>query len=128
MGVTNAVTLDGDGVPPVTLVGPGAGGAATAVGGRRRHRATSRAARACRRSASDGERLRSTDKAPMKHHEGGYYIRLLARDLPGTVATIATRLAEQKISIESIVQRHSDAAHGGDEPARAAARRRCRSS
>ncbi len=30
MGVTNAVTIDGDGIPPITLVGPGAGGAATA--------------------------------------------------------------------------------------------------
>ena len=44
----------------------------------------------------------------MKRHEGGYYIRLMARDLAGTAATIATRLAEQKISIESIVQRHPD--------------------
>jgi homoserine dehydrogenase len=44
----------------------------------------------------------------MERHEGGYYIRLMARDLPGTAATIATRLAEQGISIESIVQRHPD--------------------
>ena len=54
----------------------------------------------------------------MERHEGGYYIRLMARDLAGTAATIATRLAEQKISIESIVQRHADgvdaaAANGG---------------
>ncbi len=53
-------------------------------------------------------KLKTTDKAPMKRHEGGYYIRLMARDLAGTAATIATRLAEQKISIESIVQRHPD--------------------
>src|SRR6202040_1955456 len=33
MGVTNAVTIDGDGMPPITLVGPGAGGAATAASG-----------------------------------------------------------------------------------------------
>ena len=46
----------------------------------------------------------------MERHEGGYYIRLMARDLAGTAATIATRLAEQKISIESIVQRHPDGA------------------
>ena len=44
----------------------------------------------------------------MERHEGGYYIRLMARDLAGTAATIATRLAEQKISIELIVQRHPD--------------------
>ena len=30
MGVTNAVTIDADGIKPITLVGPGAGGTATA--------------------------------------------------------------------------------------------------
>ena len=30
MGVTNAVTIDADGIDPITLIGPGAGGAATA--------------------------------------------------------------------------------------------------
>jgi homoserine dehydrogenase len=45
-------------------------------------------------------------KAPMQRHEGGYYIRLLARDRPGSAATIARRLAQQQISLESIVQRH----------------------
>jgi homoserine dehydrogenase len=59
------------------------------------------------------ERLRTTAKAPMERHEGGYYIRLMARDLAGTAATIATRLAEQKISIESIVQRHVNGADAG---------------
>lgn len=44
----------------------------------------------------------------MQRHEGGYYIRLLALDRPGTAATIATRLAEQNISLESIMQRHRE--------------------
>ncbi|MDR3468863.1 MAG: homoserine dehydrogenase [Xanthobacteraceae bacterium] len=113
MGVTNAVTIDGDGMPPITLVGPGAGGAATASA------VVSDIADVARgtRSLPFGrpvDRLRLTTKAPMERHEGGYYIRLMARDLAGTAATIATRLAEQKISIESIVQRHPDA---GREPA-----------
>ena len=57
----------------------------------------------------------------MQRHEGGYYIRLLAVDKPGTAATIATRLAEQQISLESIVQRHrGERPHGGDDPASAA--------
>ena len=30
MGVTNALSIDADGILPITLVGPGAGGAATA--------------------------------------------------------------------------------------------------
>ena len=34
----------------------------------------------------------------MQRHEGGYYIRLLARDRPGSAATIARRLAQQNIS------------------------------
>ena len=49
----------------------------------------------------------------MERHEGGYYMRLMARDLAGTAAAIATRLAEQKISIESIVQRHPDGVDAG---------------
>ena len=52
-------------------------------------------------------------RVEMERHEGGYYIRLMARDLAGTAATIATRLAEQKISIESIVQRHPDGRRDG---------------
>lgn len=111
MGVTNAVTLDGDGVPPVTLVGPGAGGAATAAAVVTDVADVARGTRVPPFGV-EVKRLRSVDKAPMKHHEGGYYIRLLARDLPGTAATIATRLAEQEISIESIVQRHADAGNG----------------
>ena len=54
----------------------------------------------------------------MQHHEGGYYIRLLARDRPGTAATIARRLAQQKISLESIVQRHGVESRGAADPAR----------
>jgi homoserine dehydrogenase len=51
----------------------------------------------------------------MQRHEGGYYIRLLAVDKPGTAATIAKRLAQQNISLESIVQRHrGEPPHGGD--------------
>jgi homoserine dehydrogenase len=53
----------------------------------------------------------------MQRHEGGYYIRLLAVDKPGTFASIAKHLAAQKISLESIVQKHPGAApHGGDDP------------
>jgi homoserine dehydrogenase len=105
MGVTNAVTIDAEGINPLTLVGPGAGGAATAsavlsdIGDIARGVRTSPFGR-------PAARLTSVRKAPMQRHEGGYYIRLLARDRPGTAATIATRLAEQEISLESIVQRH----------------------
>jgi homoserine dehydrogenase len=60
-------------------------------------------------------RLTTSKKAPMQRHEGGYYIRLLAVDKPGTAATIARRLAQQNISLESIVQRHrGEPPHGGE--------------
>jgi homoserine dehydrogenase len=107
MGVTNAVTIDGEGIPPITLVGPGAGGAATASAVVADIADVARGIRA-NPFGRPVAQLRTTSKAPMEHHEGGYYIRLLARDLAGTAATIATRLAEQKISIESIVQRHAN--------------------
>lgn len=105
MGVTNAVTIDGEGIPPITLVGPGAGGAATASAVVADIADVARGIRA-KPFGRPVAQLRTTSKAPMERHEGGYYIRLMARDMAGTAATIATRLAEQKISIELIVQRH----------------------
>jgi homoserine dehydrogenase len=118
MGVTNAVTIDADALAPITLVGPGAGGMATASAV-----VSDLADIACGISAAPfgrpAARMTATRKAPMQHHEGGYYIRLLARDRPGTAATIARRLAQQNISLESIVQRH-DGAITAARPARSA--------
>jgi homoserine dehydrogenase len=109
MGVTNAVTIDAEGLNPITLVGPGAGGMATASAV-----VSDLADIACGvRVAPFGRpaaRMTAIRKAPMQHHEGGYYIRILARDRPGTAATIARRLAQRSISLESIVQRHGIAA------------------
>ncbi|UGV26570.1 homoserine dehydrogenase [Rhodopseudomonas boonkerdii] len=105
MGVTNAVTIDGAGIAPITLVGPGAGGAATASAVLADIADVARNVRALP-FAQPVAKLKTTTKAPMERHEGGYYIRLMARDLAGTAARIATRLAEQKISLESIVQKH----------------------
>jgi len=116
MGVTNAVSLDADGVAPITLVGPGAGGAATAA---------SVVADLCDiargvPTATFGRpvgRLAECRRIPMQRHEGGYYIRLLALDRPGTFATIAKHLADQNISLESIMQRHPGGRpRGGDDP------------
>ncbi len=111
MGVTNAVTIDAAGLAPITLVGPGAGGMATASA------VVADLADIARgvRNAPFGRpvaRMTAIRKAPMQQHEGGYYINLLARDRPGTAATIARRLAQQDISLESIVQRHGAGAPG----------------
>jgi homoserine dehydrogenase len=113
MGVTNAVTIDAASINPLTLVGPGAGGMATAsavltdIGDIARGVRTAPFGR-------PSDRLMTVRKAPMQRHEGGYYIRLQARDRPGTAAAIATRLAEQDISLESIVQRHDQKVPSGD--------------
>ena len=71
MGVTNAVTIDGEGIPPITLVGPGAGGAATASAVVADIADVARGIRATP-FGRPVERLRATKKAPMERHEGGY--------------------------------------------------------
>jgi len=106
-------TIDGEGIPPITLVGPGAGGAATASAVVADIADVARDIRA-KPFGRPVDRLRDTKKAPMERHEGGYYIRLMARDLPGTVAKIATRLAKEKISLESVVQRHAEGVDATD--------------
>ena len=98
-------------------MGPGAGGTATSLGGGRRSDGSRRAAGACRRSGGRLQRLAKPQRAPMQRHEGGYYIRLAAVDRPGTAATIARRMADENISLESIVQRGRDRQpHGGEDP------------
>ncbi len=104
MGAANAVTIDADAVRELTLVGPGAGGEATASA------IVADIADIARgvRSAPFGRPVTSlvqAPPAPMQMHEGGYYIRLSLYDRPGAAAAIATRMAECGISLESIVQR-----------------------
>jgi homoserine dehydrogenase len=104
MGVTNAVTVDADAVNELTLVGPGAGGMATASA------VVADIADIARgiRSAPFGlpvAHLAPAEKSPLQRHEGGYYIRLAARNRIGALAAIASRMAESGISLESIVQR-----------------------
>ena len=106
MGVTNAVTVDADAVHEITLVGPGAGGEATASAVVADIADIARGVRTAPFGRPAG-RLITGGKAPMQRHEGGYYIRLLAVDKPGTAAKIAQHLADEEISLESIMQRHA---------------------
>lgn len=120
MGVTNAVTIDADAVREITLVGPGAGGEATASAVVSDIADIARGVR-MQPFGRPTSALVSSVKAPMQRHEGGYYIRMLAVDRPGTAARIATHLADESISLESIVQRHAGSRpHGGDDPRSAA--------
>ena len=104
MGVTNAVTIDADAVGELTLIGPGAGGLATASA------VVSDIADVA--SGTIGApfgrpvaRLERAERAPMQLHQGGYYVRLSVHDRPGVAAGVATRMAEADISIESIIQK-----------------------
>ena len=104
MGVTNAVTIDGDAVHELTLIGPGAGGMATASA------VVADIADIARGvvTAPFGKpaaKLEAAARIPMQRHEGGYYVRLSVLDKPGAAAAIATRMAQRQISLESIVQR-----------------------
>jgi homoserine dehydrogenase len=114
-GVLNAIAIDAD-TMELTLMGPGAGGAATssAVVADLMDLAAGRRVASFGRPAAG---LVKAQRAPMQRHEGGYYIRLAAVDRPGTAATIARRMAEQNISLESIMQRGRDRRpHGGEDP------------
>ncbi len=104
MGVTNAVAMDGSAIGELTLVGPGAGGGATATA------VISDIVDVARGAARlpfglPVASLEKAEKAPIRTHKGGYYIRLSVVDQTGTAAAIATRMAEQGISLESILQR-----------------------
>ncbi|MBY0298388.1 MAG: homoserine dehydrogenase [Methylobacterium sp.] len=113
MGVTNAVTIDTDALRELTLIGPGAGGEATAsaVVADIADVAAGRVGPAFGRPADGLKRL---PRAEMQRHEGGYYIRLTVHDRPGVAAGVATRMAERDISLESILQRRSESAAAQD--------------
>lgn len=103
-GVLNAVAIDGDAVGEVVLVGPGAGGDATASA------VLSDLADVARDNAVPAlglavSRLEPYEAARMRLHEGGYYIRLAVYDRSGAFAEIARIMAAEGISLESIMQR-----------------------
>jgi homoserine dehydrogenase len=107
-GVSNCVAIDGDFVGDVMLIGPGAGGGPTASSVMSdlidiaRHHIVSP-------FGIPAKDLKPYRKAQMRAHEGGYYIRLSVYDRTGAFAAIASRMAEQGISLESIVQRRTPA-------------------
>ena len=114
-GATNAVAIDSDFCGSLLLIGPGAGGRATASS-----------------VASDifdiargivttplvtrTESLKPYVKSKLGAHHGAYYVRLLVHDQPGAMAAIAKRMADQEVSLESIVQRRPRATQPGAGP------------
>ncbi len=112
-GVTNAVALESDILGELLMVGPGAGGNATAsaVLGDITDIAKSRPGmQQVPVLGRPAHLLEPYRQAQMRSHEGGYFIRLTVVDRTGVFASIATRMADNKISLESIVQRSEHAA------------------
>jgi homoserine dehydrogenase len=103
-GVFNAVVVQGDFVGDILMEGRGAGSHPTAsaviadvVDIARGQRTPS--------FGIPAAKLKPYKPASPKAHQGGYYVALRLQDRPGAVASIARILADNKISIESIVQR-----------------------
>jgi homoserine dehydrogenase len=117
MGVLNAVSVEGDAVGELTLVGPGAGGDATASAVAADILDIARGVRllAFGRPAAS---LVDADRVPMQRHEGGYYVRLAVVDRPGAMGAIAARMGEKMISLEAIMQKRptKEAAAAGIAP------------
>ncbi|MEI9422063.1 homoserine dehydrogenase [Mesorhizobium sp. Cs1299R1N1] len=106
-GVTNAVAIETDILGELLLSGPGAGGNATAsaVIGDVADIAKSRPG--FQHGPVFGlpaKELKPYKKAQMRSHAGGYFIRLTVHDRIGVFAAIAKRMADNDISLESIVQ------------------------
>ncbi len=115
--VTNCVAIDADQVGNLLLVGPGAGAGPTA-------------------SAVAGDivdiargivmppfivpatTLKPYQRAGLNAHHGAYYVRLSILDEPGAMASIAKRMGDQGVSLESIVQRRDAVSLPGMQPHR----------
>ena len=115
-GVTNAVAIETDILGELLLSGPGAGGNATAsavvgdIADIAKSRPGFQHGPVFGRPAKE---LSPYKRAKMRSHEGGYFIRLTVHDRVGVFAAVAKRMADNKISLESIVQRAAE--NNGDE-------------
>jgi homoserine dehydrogenase len=111
-GVTNSVAIEGDFSGPVLLVGPGAGSrpTASAVASDIVDIARGLVLPPFLRPVAS---LKPFRKASLSGHYGSYYVRLAVRDRPGAMASIAKRMGDEGVSLESIVQRRPPPAPGG---------------
>ncbi|THF58409.1 homoserine dehydrogenase [Ollibium composti] len=116
-GVTNAVAIETDILGELLLSGPGAGGNATAsavvgdIADIAKSRPGFQHGPVFGRPAKE---LKPYKKAQMRSHAGGYFIRLTVHDRVGVFAAVARRMADNDISLESIVQ-HAAGTNGDDK-------------
>ena len=111
-GVTNAIELEGDFVGDLLLVGPGAGAKATASSVMSDIVDVARGD-CLKPFILPAAKLKAHKKATLGAHKGAYYVRLSVHDRPGALASIAGRMAEHEVSLESIVQRRLRGAQPG---------------
>ncbi len=104
-GVFNAVVAEGDAVGVSTYVGRGAGDAPT---GSAVVADLMDLARGCRTPTFGvpAAALVAATAAPMSDRWGAYYLRLMVDDQPGVLADVASCLRDQRVSVESMIQRH----------------------
>ncbi|MGF0537958.1 homoserine dehydrogenase [Agrobacterium sp. ES01] len=116
-GVTNAVALESDILGELLMVGPGAGGNATAsaVLGDITDIAKSRpGTQDVPVFGTPARLMQPYRQAEMQSHEGGYFIRLTVEDRAGVFASIAAKMADNGISLESIMQHSKRQVAAGD--------------
>lgn len=117
-GVTNAVAIETDILGELLMSGPGAGGNATAsavigdIADIAKSQPGFQHGPVFGRPAKE---LKAPKKAAIRAHAGGYFIRLTVEDRTGVFASIAKRMADNSISLESIVQRADDTAAAGQK-------------
>ena len=103
-GVFNAVMVDGDFAGNTVYVGRGAGQNPTASAVASDLVDLARGAH----SPAFGvpaAKLAKLEISPMAEHRGRYYIRLMVRDQPGVIADVSAALRDERVSLESMLQR-----------------------
>src|SRR6516225_6188153 len=111
-GVTNCVAIDGDYCGNLLLAGAGAGAKATASAVASDILDIFRRDTPPRFGVPAGQ-LRPYRRAKLGQHQGAYYVRLSVFDRPGAMASIAGRMGERGVSLESIVQKRPPGAQIG---------------
>ncbi|GAA5102964.1 homoserine dehydrogenase [Bartonella acomydis] len=107
-GVTNALSIQSDLLGELLFSGPGAGGEATAsavigdLADIAKTRSSLQYAPVLRNPALE---LAPHKRARISHHAGDYFIRLNVHDRAGVFAAVAKHMADNHISLESIVQK-----------------------
>jgi homoserine dehydrogenase len=103
-GVFNAVVTEGDYVGRAVFEGRGAGAGPTASAVVADLVDIARGLRVPAFAVPAAD-LEAAAVAPMAAHRGPYYVRLLVVDKPGVMADIAAILRDERVSIESVLQR-----------------------